>query len=92
MTKSKPRSPAGVAVSTSTEFTDYHGILELFGLRRTTAISLVNKGLIRSISLGEERRGKRLFHVESVREYLNSKLAASAKQQSEIVAKNGAGK
>ena len=74
--KSKPRSPSEVAVSAATEFTDYHGVLELFGLRRSTAYHLANEGFIKSVSLaeGSEKRGKRLFHVGSVRAYLNSKL------------------
>ena len=72
----KPRSPSKVAVSPATEFTDYHGVLALFGLRRSTAYHLYRQGLIQAVSLAEngERRGKRLFHVPSVRAYLNSKL------------------
>ena len=69
MTKRKPRSPAEVAVSAATEYTDHHGILQLFGLRRSTAYPLANEGLIKSISLAEdgEKRGKRLFSVPSIR-------------------------
>jgi hypothetical protein len=65
-----------VVVSSATEWTDHHGILELFGLRRSTAYHLDNEGLIKSVSLAEhgEKRGKRLFYVPSIREYLNSKL------------------
>jgi hypothetical protein len=65
-----------VAVSAATEWTDYHGVLELFGLRRSTAYHLDSEGLIKSVSLAEhgEKRGKRLFHVPSICEYLNSKL------------------
>jgi hypothetical protein len=74
--KVKPRSPSSVVVSAATEWTDYHGILELFGLRRSTAYHLSDEGLIKSVSLRHEneRRGKRLFNVPSIREYLNSKL------------------
>jgi hypothetical protein len=74
--KKKPRGPAEINVGPETEFTDYHGILKLFGLRRSTAYHLVNAGLIKSISIkhDEESRGKRLFHVESIRSFLNSKL------------------
>ena len=76
----KPRSRSEVAVSDATEWTDYHGILLLFGLRRSTAYHLSNEGLIKSVSLREENenRGKRLFHVASIREYLNSKLEVGA--------------
>jgi hypothetical protein len=75
-TKAKSRSPSEVSVSAATEWTDFHGVLELFGLRRSTAYHLENEGLIKSVSLAEhgEKRGKRLFHVPSIRAYLNSKL------------------
>jgi len=75
-TKAKPRSPSEVSVSAATEWTDFHGVLELFGLRRSTAYHLDAEGLIKSVSLAEhgEKRGKRLFHVPSIRAYLNSKL------------------
>ena len=78
--KRRPRKPAAVRVSESTVFTDYHGILELFGLRRSTAYHLVDtvpELKKASISLKEkgEKRGKRLFHVPSIRAYLNTKLA-----------------
>jgi hypothetical protein len=81
MTESKPRSPSGVAVSAATEWTDFHGVLLLFGLRRSTAYHLSNEGLIRSVSLrhANEKRGKRLFHVPSIREYLNERLDAAEK-------------
>lgn len=88
-TKVKPRSPSGVVVSAATEFTDYHGVLELFGLRRSTAYHLDRQGLITSVSLKEngEKRGKRLFYVPSIRAYLNSKLGneqpAAAAEKSE---------
>jgi len=89
--KTKPRSASEVAVSPVTEFTDFHGVLQLFGLRRSTAYHLCNEGLIKSVSLaeGSERRGKRLFHVESIRAYLNSKLdEAKPIEKTQIVGKN----
>ena len=52
-TKTKPRSPSEVAVSSATEWTDFHGVLELFGLRRSTAYHLYDEGLIKSVSLAE---------------------------------------
>jgi hypothetical protein len=79
--KKKPRTPSKVAVSPATEWTDFNGILELFGLKRSTAYHLKNEGLIESISLrGEhEKRGKRLFNVASIRQFLNSKTQAGRK-------------
>jgi hypothetical protein len=72
----KRRSPSGVIAGPATEWTDYLGVHLLFGLRRSTAYHLDKEGLIKSVSLAEhgEKRGKRLFHVPSIREYLNSKL------------------
>jgi len=86
----KKKRPSTVRVSPATEWTDYHGILLLFGLRRSTAYHLDNEGLIKSVSLAEhgEKRGKRLFYVPSIREYLNSKLknatTTGGEQDSEI--------
>lgn len=76
--KRKPKQPTATTVSIHTEWTDHHGILELFGLKRSTAYHLTNVGLIKSISLreGDETRGKRLFNVRSIREYLNSRPPA----------------
>jgi hypothetical protein len=74
--KKRPRGPAAVRVGPLTEWTDFHGLLELFGLRRGLAYHLVDTGVIKSISLKDkgEKRGKRLFHVPSVRAYLNAQL------------------
>jgi hypothetical protein len=79
-----------VIVSAATEWTDAHGILELFGLRRTTANNLVtNEPALKdaSISLkGEhEVRGVRLYNVPKFRQFLNSKLE---NEQSAVVGKN----
>jgi hypothetical protein len=95
MTTKGKRSPAAVLVSPLTEWTDYAGIHLLFGLRRSTAYHLSNEGSIKSVSLRHEheKRGKRLFHVPSIREYLNSKLIESApprsEQDSEIASNGG---
>jgi hypothetical protein len=77
-TKRKKRPSSPVKVSAVTEWTDYTGILELFGLRRPTTYHLVaTEPALKdaSISLkGEhESRGKRLFNVAKFRRYLESK-------------------
>jgi hypothetical protein len=74
--KKRPRGPAAVSVGPETEYTDYHGANHLFGLRRGLLYHLWEIGAIKSISLKDEgeTRGKRLFHVPSIRQYLNSKL------------------
>jgi hypothetical protein len=75
----RKRAPARVSVGPETEFTDFHGLLKLFGIRRSLAYHLVEVGAIKSISLKEksEKRGKRLFYVLSVRQYLNARLRAA---------------
>jgi len=73
---SKQVRPSSVVVSAATETTDYLGLQELFGIRRGLAYHLHEIGAIESVSLKEpgEKRGKRLFVVSSVRDYLHSKL------------------
>jgi hypothetical protein len=66
----------GVIVTAQTEWTDHRGALALFGLRRSYLFHLAKTGAIKSVSLKErgEERGKRLYHVPSVRSFINSKL------------------
>ena len=72
----KKKRPTSVVVGPNTETTDYLGVQELFGIRRALAYHLYETGAIKSFSLKEpgEKRGKRLFDVASIREFLNSKL------------------
>lgn len=78
--KKRPRGPAAVRVGPNTEWTDFLGLHELFGIRRSLAYHLVEIGALKSISLKEkgEKRGKRLFHVPSARQYLNARLEGGA--------------
>jgi hypothetical protein len=54
------------------EFVDCKGLERLFGIRRSLAYELVNRNSIRSVSIRRRGavRGKRLFDVDSVREFL----------------------
>src|SRR5215475_14125874 len=54
------------------EFVDLDGLRERFGLKRSLAYKLLNEGVIKGVSLRRRGsvRGKRLFVVESVREFL----------------------
>lgn len=90
MPKKKQR-PTSVLVSLHTETTDYLGVQELFGIRRGLAYHLAATGQIESISLKDpgEVRGKRLFIVASIREFLNSKREAAVTSKTEIVGKGG---
>ena len=55
---------------------DAHGLQAIFGIRRTLAYDLLATGHIRSVSLRRpgHTRGKRLFLVKSVRDFLNGQL------------------
>jgi hypothetical protein len=54
------------------EFVDVEGLRERFGIKRSLAYQLLNDGAIRGVSLRRrgQVRGKRLFDVASVREFL----------------------
>jgi hypothetical protein len=56
------------------EFTDTDGLRSMFGIKRSLAYQLLGAGDIRGVSLRRQgrSRGKRLFDVASVREYLQS--------------------
>jgi hypothetical protein len=76
------RSPSTIRVSPVTEWTDFHGLLELFGLRRSTAYHLTQtEPALRDASISlrgaSEVRGKRLFNVKKFRRYLESKMITS---------------
>jgi|SRR5215472_5757354 len=79
--KRRRRSPSAISVGPVTEWTDFSGILLLFGLRRSTAYHLVNnepalKGASISLKGKSEVRGKRLFNVPKFRAFLESKMIA----------------
>ena len=79
---SKKRRPTATKVCPTTEWTDFHGILLLFGLRRSTAYHLVNsepalKGASISLKGANEVRGKRLFNVAQFRAFLESEQLVS---------------
>jgi hypothetical protein len=77
--KKKKLRPTSVLVGPLSEWTDFHGLQLLFGIRRSYAYHLVDEGLIKSVSLKQpgEKRGKRLFHVASIRRYLDSRIGAA---------------
>jgi hypothetical protein len=62
------------------EFTDTDGLRSMFGIKRSLAYKLLGSGDIRGVSLRRKgrMRGKRLFDVASVREYLQSCSACEA--------------
>jgi hypothetical protein len=73
--------PTLATVDVEPEFVDAHGLQAIFGIRRTLAYDLLASGHIRSVSLRRpgHTRGKRLYLVKSVRDFLNGQLQASEK-------------
>ncbi len=61
------------------EFVDVRGLEYRFGIRRSLAYELIKRNAIRSVSLRKRGsiRGKRLFDVQSVREFLHGQAGAS---------------
>jgi hypothetical protein len=61
------------------EFLDVAGMYRHFGMKRSLCYELLARGLIKGVSLRQPGsiKGKRLFHVASVREYLRSQLGVN---------------
>lgn len=55
------------------EFVDLKTLEVMFGIKRSLAYELMGKKIIKGIAIrqGEEKKGKRLIQVASVRGYLN---------------------
>jgi hypothetical protein len=73
-------TPAYVA-GQNPEFLDALGVRERFGIKRSLLYELLGDGLIRSVSLRRrgQSRGKRLFSVDSIRQFLREQMEAGAK-------------
>jgi hypothetical protein len=76
----KVTAPIGAKII-EPEFCDAGGLKALFGIRRSLAYTLLGEGRIRGISLRRagNARGKRLFVVQSVRDFLNAQLQQAEK-------------
>jgi hypothetical protein len=68
-------TPAFVA-GENPEFLDARGVQQRFSIRRSLLYELMNRGCVKSASLRRrgQSRGKRLFSVESVRQFLRSQM------------------
>jgi hypothetical protein len=68
-------TPANVA-GQDPEFLDARGIEGRFSIRRSLLYELHNGGHIKSVSLRRrgQSRGKRLFSVDSIREFLRAQM------------------
>lgn len=71
-----PVSVAQVGATQDPEFLDAAGLQSRFGIKRSLAYVLLGDGAIKGVSLRRrgQVRGKRLFDVESVRNYLKSRM------------------
>lgn len=79
-----PLSEATVGASQfGPEFVDCDGLKARWGIKRSLAYALLNDGEIQGVSLRRrgQKRGKRLFKVESVRAFLKKQ---AAQQESEV--------
>jgi hypothetical protein len=69
--------PPGVAwVSAQPEFGDYKAVNALYGFSRSHLYMLLAQGKIKSACIRREgsRRGRRLFHLGSIREFLSKNM------------------
>jgi hypothetical protein len=73
-------TPAHVA-GRDPEFLDARGVEERFSIRRSLLYELHNGGHIKSVSLRRrgQSRGKRLFSVDSIRQFLRTQMEAAGK-------------
>lgn len=78
-----PSAPVNAAQANAAdpEFLDAVGLQSRFGIKRSLAYALLADGAIRGVSLRRrgQVRGKRLFAVDSVREFLRSKMEGEQK-------------
>ena len=67
-------APVAVSPANDAEFIDCAGLQARFGIKRSLAYSLLADGVIRGVSLRRagRLRGKRLFDVASVRDFLRT--------------------
>lgn len=61
------------------EFMGHEEVTRVFGLKRTHLYQLKDKGVIKSVALRAKGalKGRRLFHVESIRAFLYANLEAA---------------
>lgn len=71
-----PSEAASSASRIDPEFVDCRGLEEGWGIKRSLAYQLLADGAIKGVSLRRrgQLRGKRLFSVHSVREFLRAQM------------------
>jgi hypothetical protein len=72
----KTIAPLGTATHLNPEFVDCKGLEAGWGIKRSLAYQLLADGSIKGVSLRRrgQLRGKRLFNVDSVREFLSKQM------------------
>jgi hypothetical protein len=72
---------AGDSTNILPEWGDHHAVYRIFSIKRGLLYELNRLGLVKSVSLRRpgQKFSKRLWHLESVRLYLNSLLEAQTK-------------
>jgi hypothetical protein len=75
-------APVQASLASDPEFLDAAGLQARFGIKRSLAYALLGDGVIKGVSLRRrgQSRGKRLFSVDSVRRFLNSRIEAEGQQ------------
>jgi hypothetical protein len=78
VTTSPVRATPAYVAGADAEFLDAVGVRERFGIKRSLLYELLSEGCIRSASLRRRGcvRGKRLFAVDSIREFLATHMEA----------------
>ena len=69
-------SPIQVGRFTAPEFLDAEGVEGYFGLKRSVLYRLLAENRVRAVSIRQHgrTRGKRLFDVSAIRDFLNSNV------------------
>ena len=69
-------TPVAASPANDAEFVDAPGLRARFGIKRSLAYTLLAEGKIRGVSLRRKGRlrGKRLFDVSSVRQFLSAQM------------------
>jgi len=72
----KTTAPVTASPASDAEFCDSPGAFARFGLRRSLLYELHHLGLIKGVSLRRRgtARGKRLWSIDSIRDYLVSQM------------------
>jgi hypothetical protein len=65
------------------EFMGHEEVTRVFGLKRTHLYQLKDKGVIKSVALRAKGalKGRRLFHVESIRAFLYANIEATSEAE-----------